>query len=160
MDHKVTRLLKGDLWATQATTGTLASAGTEIYGIQIGSAPVMYRERTYQGTCSQILVQLYEEGFTGGNLTPTTNRSFENTTGVSPANHYSGISRAGGGILRTSILILGDATTGNANAITPDIEFFILKANTQYVLVITNQGTSSGFVNFRFNYQRADQTSE
>lgn len=157
MDDIVQQCSLGSLFTVQATSGSIAAGAPVIYGVTIGSEDVLYRTRVYTSTMNQILVELYQEGFTGGTPVPAGNRQLKNTT-TPPAMHYSGIARGGSGVLKTSLLIVADVATGNAGATTPDDEPFILTADTNYVLVFTNQGSGAGIVNFRFTFQRARAT--
>lgn len=149
------RLLRGELWTVGNTSGTITAGSTITYGMTTGNVPVMYMDRHYASSAFQVLVELYEEGFTGGTPIPSGNRNMT-SGGSAPSSHFSGVTRGGSGTLRASLLLLGDSTGGAANAQTEDGEYFVLKPNTNYVLAFTNQTGSGGFVNFRFTYRRAD----
>lgn len=148
------KLLKGDLWAVGSTTGSIGAGSTVTYGLTTGSVPVMYMDRHYASSAFNVLVELYEEGYTGGVLVPSGNRNMT-SGGTSPSNHFSGITRSGGGTLRASLLLLGDST-GASSAKSSDGEYFVLKPSTNYVLALTNNAGAAGFVNFRFTFRRAD----
>lgn len=149
------KLLKGALWAVGNTSGNITAGSTITYGMTTGNDPVMYMSRHYQSSAFQVLVELYEEGFTGGSLVPSGNRNMNNTTGTSPSSHFTGVTRSGGGTLRASLLMIGLSTGGASNANANDDEYFVLKPNTNYVLAFTNQTGSGGFINFRFTYRQA-----
>lgn len=154
MEDTLARLLSGDLWTTGHTSGNIAAGATITYGMTTGPNQVIYMDRHYLSSAFQVLVELYEEGFTGGTPVPAGNRNM-NSGGISPASHFSGVTRGGSGVLKASLLLLGDSTGGASNAQLLDGEWFDLKPSTNYVLAFTNQTGSGGFVNFRFTFREA-----
>lgn len=140
------------MWTVGYRTGNLAGAGgKEQLGILIGPKDVIYQSRTYSGTVTQCEVRLYEDTFNGGVAVPAANRNLR-ISQPGPVSYFSGVTGTPT-TLRTGLNLyaagVGNGSLGNL----PEGEWYMLKANTQYILVLINTGSSPGVVDFRYTYR-------
>jgi len=149
-------LLAGKLWTVQYTTGSLvATTGEDSIGLDIKGKSVIYQARTYTSTLTDCLVTLYEDTWSGGSpvLAANRNLNIQLSGPVSYSNAITGTPLTP----RTSIRLLSSSNTGNANlGSMPEGEWYMLKANTKYILRMQNLGAQAGFLNLRFTYKAVD----
>lgn len=149
-------LLGAKLWTVgYATASMTAGTGEELLGVLIGAKDVIYQTRTYGGTCSDVSISLYENTWSGGTPIASGNRNL-NVTLSGPASYNSGITGTPS-TLRTSIRLFAGSQGGAANlGNVPEGEWYILKANTRYILRIQNLGAGAGILYFRWTYRAID----
>lgn len=158
VSRREAQLSLGVVFTTSYETGIIASggSGTATIGIRTGSRPVVYMERTYEGTMVDAFIRLYETTFTGGTELGVTNRNFTNTTGTPPAQHFHTITGTPSGGVKASIPARATSSSNKSRAmVASEGEWYILKANTDYILEITNEDTSGpgGSMYFRFTFR-------
>ena len=148
-------LLAGVLWTVGYTTGIMtALIGTTKFGIRIGSKDVIYQARTYGGTVTDVEVQLYQDPWTGGTSVSAANRNLKIAL-PGPVTYASGVT----GTLTTFRTGLKLYSTGVGNGSlggVPEGEWYLLAANTDYILNIVNVGAVDGLLNFRWTYRAVD----
>ena len=148
------QLLAGELWTVGHTFAGVASGDTKQFGLRIGNNPVIYQARTYGGTATQIEVKLYKDAWTGGTTVNARNRFLKITlpgpveyahsvTGT-PTNFETGLNLYSMGV--------GNSPVGNV----PEGEWYMLEANTDYLLTLKNTGAAPGDISFRWTYRAAN----
>lgn len=149
-------LLAAKLWTVGYVTGSMvAGTGEELVGVLVGPKDVIYQTRTYGGTCTDVIIGLYENTWSGGANIPAANRNL-NVILTGPASYASGITGTPT-TLRTSVRLFGQSGAGSANlGNVPESEWYILKANTRYILRIQNLGAGAGILSFRYTYRAID----
>lgn len=149
-------LLAARLWTVGYDTASMAATtGEELVGILIGPKDVIYQTRTYGGTCTDVRIGLYENIWSGGTPISNANRNL-NVTLAGPATYASGVTGTPT-TLRTSVRLFGSSGAGSANlGNVPEGEWYILKANTRYILRIQNLGSGAGILTLRYTYRAVD----
>lgn len=147
-------LSMGLVWTVGDTTGTIASGGSTLYGIQTGTKPVIYMNRVYSSASTLVLVELFENSYTGGNLVVSQNRNFTNKNAIIPAVHVQGPTGTPSGSPKASVVLQGGGLLAGGTGISPESEWYILEANKQYLLRISNNQLLTGAtVSFRFTFK-------
>lgn len=151
--HGEHSVASGQLFTVGFTSPSIAAAGTYLFGMTMGSRPIIFMDRIYTASISSGLIELFETSYTDG--TPVTARDRNFVSGnTAPATFASApIATPSGAVLATVILLAAD-TTGNANAgLLTESERFILKPNTQYVVRATNTSGQAGVISARYTFR-------
>lgn len=147
-------LSMGLLWTVGDTTGVIASGGSTLYGITTGSRPVIYMNRVYSSSSTLVLVELFENAYTGGSVVQAQNRNFTNKNATVPASHVQGPTGTPTGTPKASVTLQGGGLLAGGTGISPESEWYILEANKQYLLRIANNQLLTGAtVSFRFTFK-------
>lgn len=150
-------LAEGRLFTIGLTTPSIAAAGTYLVGFTTGSRPVEYMDRSYVSDVTAFFVELYENAYTAGTPITTINRNYL-IGGSGPVAHVAAPTATIAGTPVATVRALAASATGNAQAMVPENERYILKPNTQYVLRLTNQGANAGTITFRWTYRDLELT--
>lgn len=148
-------LLGGLLWTVGYTSASIAGGGgTEQLGILIGDKDVIYQTRTYGGTVTQLKVALFQDTWSGGTPVAGINRNLKIAL-PGPATYASGVTGTPT-TLRTSLTLYSSGVGSSSVGVIPEGEWYMLQANTRYILVLTNEGAPAGIANFRWTYRAVD----
>lgn len=144
-------LKEGRLYSINHTSPSIAAAGNYLVGLTTGSRPVVYHDRTYISDVASFLVELFRVDYTGGTPIAVSNRNFV-IGGSGPVTHVAAPTATPANLV-ASVRALAGTSTGNAQAQIPENEKYILDANTQYVLRLTNTASGAAVITFRWTYQ-------
>lgn len=144
-------LKEGRLYSINHTSPSIAAAGNYLVGLTTGTRPVVYHDRSYLANVSEFTVELFRVAYTGGTPITVGNRNFV-IGGSGPVSHVAAPTATPANLV-ASVRVLAGTSTGNAQAQIPENEKYILDANTQYVLRLTNTAAGAAIINFRWTYQ-------
>lgn len=146
-------LADGKLFTIPHTSPSIAAAGAYLVGFLTGSRPVEFLDRYYNATVNSVDVALYELTWSGGTPIPSGNRNFE-IGGAAPSNFSAAPTATVVGNPVATVKLRAATGTGNSQiALVSESERYILKANTRYVLQITNSDVAAGTVTFRYTFR-------
>lgn len=147
-------LLQGNLWTIGDSTGTITAGGNILYGILTGDVSVTFMTRSYGTALTSLMVQLYENSFTGGSVISRVNSN--NLNNLSPAPIILVKSPTGtpsGTAKATLVSISGGASITAADE--PVAGWYILKPNTQYLVRISNTSAVDGGIDFKWAIKKS-----
>lgn len=149
-------LAEGRLFSIAFTTPSIAAAGNYLLGITTGARPVEFLDRYYTASPANVTIELFELAYTGGASVPALNRNM-GAGGASPATFVSApTATISGTPVATVRLLAGSSAAASQIGLTSDSERYILKNSKQYVLRITNNDASAGFVALRYTFKNND----
>lgn len=150
-------LSEGRLFTVGHTTPSIAAGSSYLVGFTTGVRPVEYMDRSYVSDVTAFFVELFEASYTDGSEIPSINRNYL-IGGPGPVAHVSTPTASPSGSPLATVRALASSSTGNAQAMVPENERYILKPVTQYVLRLTNQGSNPGTITFRWTYRDLELT--
>lgn len=143
----------GRLFTVGFSSPSIAAAGTYLFGMTMGSRPVIFMDRVYQASISSGLIELFEVDYTGGTAVTARDRNFVSAN-TPPATFSSAPTATPAGASLATVILLAADSTGNANAgLVTESERFVLKPNTQYVVRGTNTSGQAGVISARFTFR-------
>lgn len=145
----------GQVWRAEHSATDVAAAGVSYLGFVTSNVELEALSRSYSSTGNSLTVELFEATFTGGANVRTLNRRM-GVAGAPPVQFKTGITPAALTTVKTGLTILAAASTGSAQAgQTSDSSLLILKANTSYVIRLTNSGSGAATVGATIDYRES-----
>lgn len=131
-------------------------AGGSVYiGVQTLGKEVVVLARSYGSTGSVVTAELHEASYSGGMLSRRFNRRLSSTRAEPLAMRENVTPGALGNPITSATLRAATATGAAALAVSGDESKIYLKANTQYVVKITNGHNSVADIGASFDMRRA-----
>jgi hypothetical protein len=145
----------GQVWRAEHSAMAVAAAGVSYLGFVTSNVEMEALARNYGSSGNILLVELFEATFTGGTNVRTLNRKFSVST-PPPIQFKTGITPGALTTALTSTRVLATTSTGSAQVgVFPDSSLVLLKANTSYVLRMTNASAGVADLGASIDYREA-----
>lgn len=153
IDREFLYIQRGRVWKFEISATGVAAGASHLIGMTTGDRSVVIANRVYGATTSVLVAALYEVSFTGGSDPRYANRRLDMPASAEliPVTVKTGVTATPVTII-TSATILAPSSTGNASiAFQGEGSAFILKANTSYVVALTNGGSGAADIGMAFD---------
>lgn len=145
----------GLIWRAEHSALAVPAGASTYLGFVTGDNELEALSRSYSSTGNALVVELFEASFTGGTPAHTINRRLSHA-GPPPVQLLTGITPGALGDAITAVRILAPTSTGSAQAgVSADDSLLLLKAQTSYVLRISNTGASAADLGAAIDYRES-----